>query len=94
LYAALQDQQATWRQQQQQAQGSMPAGAGRADTDSMAVGSAEVAQLEALVGTQLQFLDAAADLARRRFTLFQQWPIWAGCVLGLVVLGMQLWYLR
>jgi hypothetical protein len=96
LYAALQDKQATWRQQQQQqqAQGDMPAGAGCAGMDSMAVGSAGVAQLDALVGMQLQFLDAAADLARRRFTLFQQGPIWAGCVLGVVVLGMQLWYLR
>lgn len=93
LYAALQDKQASWRQQQQTL-GSEPAGKGLADTDSMIVGSGGVAQLEALVGAQLQFLDAAADLARRRFTLFQQGPIWAGCVLGVVVLGMQLWYLR
>lgn len=52
------------------------------------------AELEAIVTMQLQYLDAAAELARRRFTLFQQGPIWAGCALGLVVLAAQLWYLR
>lgn len=52
------------------------------------------AELEAVVTMQLQYLDAAAELARRRFTLFQQGPIWAGCALGLVVLAAQLWYLR
>lgn len=53
-----------------------------------------VVALQGVVAAQLQFLGVAADLARRRFTLFQQGPIWAGCVLGVVVLVMQLWYLR
>lgn len=47
---------------------------------------------EQLVLAQLAFLTAAADLARKRFTLFQQGPIWVGCSLGLVVLAWQIRY--
>jgi hypothetical protein len=79
LYAALQ------QQQQQQQQSSADGGGPQGDT---------IAQLEALVVSQLQYLAAAADLARRRFTLFQQGPIWAGCGLGVLVLGLQLMVLR
>jgi hypothetical protein len=51
-------------------------------------------QLESLVAAQLSYLSAAAGLARRRFTLFQQGPMWLGCGLGLLLLGWQLWQLR
>jgi hypothetical protein len=47
---------------------------------------------EQLVVAQLEFLNAAVDLARRRFTLFQQGPIWAACAMGVAVLGLQLAY--
>eukprot|EP00878_Enallax_costatus_P014400 GHUV01015060.1.p1 GENE.GHUV01015060.1~~GHUV01015060.1.p1 ORF type:complete len:547 (+),score=125.93 GHUV01015060.1:308-1948(+) len=45
-----------------------------------------------LVLAQLTFLTSAADLARKRFTLFQQGPIWAGCALGVAVLAWQIRY--
>jgi hypothetical protein len=48
--------------------------------------------VEQLINAQLAFLNAAVDLARRRFTLFQQGPIWAGCAMGVVVLVLQLAY--
>lgn len=47
---------------------------------------------EQLIGAQMVFLNAGVDLARRRFTLFQQGPIWAGCAMGVVVLVLQLAY--
>ncbi|KAF8072619.1 hypothetical protein HT031_000279 [Scenedesmus sp. PABB004] len=48
------------------------------------------AELEELVVAQLSYLAAAVGLARRRFTLFQQGPIWAGCALAAAVLAAQL----
>eukprot|EP00879_Flechtneria_rotunda_P007215 GHRR01007571.1.p1 GENE.GHRR01007571.1~~GHRR01007571.1.p1 ORF type:complete len:822 (+),score=275.91 GHRR01007571.1:584-3049(+) len=57
-----------------------------------------ILQLEETVVPQLQYVSAAAKVARRRFTLFQQGPIWAGCALGMAVLMLQLavcwWALR
>ncbi|WIA08544.1 hypothetical protein OEZ85_007976 [Tetradesmus obliquus] len=47
---------------------------------------------EQLIGAQMAFLNAGVDLARGRFTLFQQGPIWAGCAMGVVVLVLQLAY--
>lgn len=95
FYRALLDKQDDW----QHLFGIGPAGGTEAQQTQRNLqndrgGSADVAQLEVLVAMQLQYLDAAADLARRRFTLFQQAPIWAGCVLGILVLAAQLWYLR
>lgn len=52
----------------------------------------EAAGTTQLVDAQLAFLAAAVDLARRRFTLFQQGPIWAGCALGVGMLVLQLAY--
>lgn len=49
-------------------------------------------EVEQLVAAQLAFLNAAAELARRRFTLFQQGPIWAACAMGVAVLALQLMY--
>jgi hypothetical protein len=42
------------------------------------------------VMAQLAYLAAAADVARRRFTLFEQGPIWFGCGAGVLVLTLQL----
>jgi len=42
------------------------------------------------VMAQLAYLAAAADVARRRFTLFEQGPIWFGCGGGVFVLALQL----
>lgn len=47
---------------------------------------------EELVLAQLSFLTAAADLARKRFTLFQQRPIWLGCALGVILLAWQVFH--
>lgn len=63
-------------------------------TGRNAAGLDDGAKLQHLVAAQLSYLAAAADLARRRFTLFQQGPIWAGCVLGVLLLVAQLLYLR
>jgi hypothetical protein len=57
-----------------------------------ATAAADDAATEQLITAQLAFLDAAVGLARRRFTLFQQGPIWAGCAAGVVVLALQLIY--
>jgi hypothetical protein len=54
--------------------------------------TATEAATEQLVVAQLAFLNAAVDLARRRFTLFQQGPIWAACAMGVAVLALQLAY--
>lgn len=80
LYAAVQRQHNDLQREQQQQQGE--------------AWDVDTAQLEQLVSAQLSYLGAAADLARRRFTLFQQGPIWAGCALGVLLLVAQLAYLR
>jgi phosphatidylinositol glycan class O len=89
LYAALQQQhQVVWQEEEQQQEG-QHGGSGGSPSSSEATH-----QLEGLVTAQLRYLAAAADLARRRFTLFQQGPIWAGCGLAMLVLLGQLGYLR
>eukprot|EP00775_Hariotina_reticulata_P010467 gene10467-10625_t len=47
-------------------------------------------QTAEVIKAQLAYLAAAADLARRRFTLFEQGPIWFGCAVGALVLALQL----
>jgi hypothetical protein len=59
---------------------------------SHASSTAADATTEQLIAAQLAFLNAAVDLARRRFTLFQQAPIWAACAMGVAVLALQLAY--
>lgn len=92
-------------QQQQQAVSTSPPGSQKESPieqqpDSVgpasgnAAGLDDSAELQHLVAAQLSYLAAAADLARRRFTLFQQGPIWAGCLLGVLLLVAQLLYLR
>lgn len=64
---------------------------------SLTIGAAQALQQAATghsteehVLAQLSFLTAAADLARKRFTLFQQGPLWIGCVLGVIMLVWQI----
>jgi hypothetical protein len=59
---------------------------------SQASNTAANVATEQLIVAQLAFLNAAVDLARRRFTLFQQGPIWAACAMGVAVLALQLAY--
>jgi hypothetical protein len=103
-YAALQEkQQEAWgsraQQQHEDKEGSQhqhhqQQQQGGSSSEVDATSTDGVVALQGVVAAQLQFLGVAADLARRRFTLFQQGPIWAGCVLGVLVLVLQLWYLR
>ncbi|KAF6264465.1 hypothetical protein COO60DRAFT_1624241 [Scenedesmus sp. NREL 46B-D3] len=66
----------------------------QADSTTAAFEPTPVNATEQLIVAQLAFLDAAVGLARRRFTLFQQGPIWAACAMGVAVLVLQLAYCR
>ena len=69
-----------------------PADTAAGGSQANTAGDAAVDATEQLISAQMAFLNAGVDLARRRFTLFQQGPIWTGCAMGVVVLVLQLAY--
>ena len=64
-----------------------PTGDSGGTSGSGSGGGGVASSIEAL----LRFLSQAAQLARSRFTLFQQGPIWVGCALAAALLLLQLW---